>query len=133
MPDLLLLIIKWILSSLDPEKEFNLATTLISKLNFNSVFNLAGQISLSNLVKYIENAKLLISNETGPVHIAAAVNTPLICISNGNHLGRFNPYPQSIFPKANYIYPKEVDNIIGTENFKQNRFRFKSKLDINEN
>jgi ADP-heptose:LPS heptosyltransferase len=114
------------------EKEFNLATILISKLNSNSVFNLAGQISLSNLVKYIENAKLLISNETGPVHIAAAVNTPLICISNGNHLGRFNPYPQSIFPKANYIYPKEVDNLIGTENFKQNRFRFKSKLDINK-
>jgi ADP-heptose:LPS heptosyltransferase len=113
------------------EKEYNLADLLASKLNSNSVYNLAGKVSLGNLVKYIQDAELLISNETGPVHIASAVCTPLICISNGNHLGRFNPYPKEIFQEANYIYPDEIENVINNDSFKENNFRFKSKLNIN--
>ncbi|MGD1006181.1 MAG: glycosyltransferase family 9 protein [Ignavibacteriaceae bacterium] len=114
------------------EKESNLTDLLTSKLNSNSVYNLPREVSLSILIKYIANAELLISNETGPVHIAAAVDTPLICISNGNYLGRFNPYPQEIFRNTSYIYPKEIENLINTDDLKHSNFRFKSKLDINE-
>ena len=114
------------------ENEKMLAETLISKLNPDYAYNLAGKVSLSSLVKYIEDAELLLSNETGPVHIAAAVNTPVICISNGNHLGRFNPYPKEIFQNAYYIYPHEVENIINSGSENQNNLRFKSEYDINE-
>jgi ADP-heptose:LPS heptosyltransferase len=101
-------------------------------LNSSSAYNLTGQIPLTSLVKYLEDAELLISNETSPVHIAAAVNTPVICISNGNHLGRFNPYPREIFQDAHYIYPGAVESIINAGHLDKNSFRFKSKLDINE-
>jgi ADP-heptose:LPS heptosyltransferase len=114
------------------EKEVSITNLLTSKLDPNSVYNLPGKVSLSMLIKYIENAELLISNETGPVHIAAAVNTPLICISNGKYLGRFNPYPKELFSSTSYIYPEEIENLTGTGNLNQSDYRFKSKLDINE-
>jgi lipopolysaccharide heptosyltransferase II len=42
--------------------------------------NLAGKTSLPELVALLKRAKLLISGDSGPMHIAAAVGTPLIAI-----------------------------------------------------
>ena len=56
------------------------------------VLDLVGRTSLGNLVSIIRGAKLLIGNETGSIHIAAAVSTPSICILGGGHFGRFVPY-----------------------------------------
>ncbi|MBI9084499.1 MAG: glycosyltransferase family 9 protein [Desulfobacterales bacterium] len=54
--------------------------------------NLAGDTTLSDLVELIRDARLLISNETSAIHIAAAVSTPSVCILGGGHYGRFLPY-----------------------------------------
>ncbi len=42
------------------------------------VLDLAGKLGLGELACLIEDAGLLISNNTGPVHIAAAVQTPVV-------------------------------------------------------
>lgn len=42
--------------------------------------NLAGKTSLPQLVALLKQANLLISGDSGPMHIAAAVGTPLIAI-----------------------------------------------------
>lgn len=42
--------------------------------------NLAGKTSLPQLAALLQHADLLISGDSGPVHIAAAVGTPLIAI-----------------------------------------------------
>lgn len=88
--------------------------------------------TLVELAKLISEAKLLISNDTSAIHMSASVNTPFICISNGNHFGRFHPYPKEIFDKAYYIYPPEIMN--GIDNFEllSKKYRFGSDLDINE-
>ncbi len=112
--------------------ETEIAEHISHKLNSSKVYNLAGNISLSSLVKYIEDAKLLISNETSSVHIAAAVNTPFVCISNGNHLGRFNPYPKEIFDDAFYVYPPQIKGMINNFDNEENKFRFSSELNIND-
>jgi len=52
-----------------------------------------GKTSLTELISLISQAQLLIGNETSAVHIAAAVNTPAICLLGGGHYGRFMPYP----------------------------------------
>lgn len=70
-----------------------------------SIKDLTGKTSLVELVDLIASSDLLISNETSAVHIAASVGTNAICISNGNHFGRFNPYPQSLSTKVITIYP----------------------------
>ena len=42
--------------------------------------NLAGELSIAELILLIEAAPVLISNNTGPVHIAAAVGTPVVVL-----------------------------------------------------
>jgi lipopolysaccharide heptosyltransferase II len=50
--------------------------------------NVAGQLDLPTLAAVIGGARLLISNNTGPVHIAAAVGTPVVdlyALTNPQH------------------------------------------------
>lgn len=66
--------------------------------------NWAGRASLTQLASIIAGAKILISNETGAVHIGAAVGTRSVCIVGGGHYGRFMPYqleaPSRRLPQA---------------------------------
>ena len=55
--------------------------------------DLSGSTTLPQLAEVLRGAKLLVSNDTSAVHIAAAVDTPSICILGGGHFGRFLPYP----------------------------------------
>jgi lipopolysaccharide heptosyltransferase II len=51
-------------------------------------FSLAGQLSLGALGAVLEMAPLLISNNTGPVHVAAALGTPIVdlyALTNPQH------------------------------------------------
>lgn len=54
--------------------------------------NWAGRTSIEGVAGVIRRANLLVGNETSAVHIAAAVNTPSVCILGGGHFGRFLPY-----------------------------------------
>jgi len=53
---------------------------------------LIGRTSLPELVAIISGARLLVGNETSAIHIAAAVQTPSLCLLGGGHFGRFIPY-----------------------------------------
>ena len=46
----------------------------------NGAVNLAGELSVAEFIALIAAAPLLISNNTGPVHIAAAVGTPIVVL-----------------------------------------------------
>ena len=90
------------------------------------VTNLTGKSSLTELVSIIESSRLLISNESAAVHIAAALDKNFICVSNGNHFGRFNPYPKEICNVGYFIYPDEIRET------SDETLRFNSELDINK-
>ena len=83
------------------------AELIIDKSLVNEGVNLAGKTTLSQFCELVRGAKLLIGNETSAVHIAAATNTPSICLLGGGHFGRFMPYsgkvrgvkPVAIFSK----------------------------------
>jgi len=53
---------------------------LTAKMIDQSVHNFAGKISISQLASLLKRCALLISNDSGPVHIASAVDTPVISI-----------------------------------------------------
>lgn len=97
-----------------------------------NVINVAGNTSLPELIDYISNAALLVSNETSAVHIAAAVNTPVVCVSNGNHFGRFNPYPASVSDLVYTVYPD--DSFYDPQNYLayNEQFKLQSDLDIRQ-
>ena len=51
--------------------------------------NYAGKTTLTGLVSIISRARLLIGNESGPIHLAAALGTPCVSVVGGGHFGRF--------------------------------------------
>lgn len=54
--------------------------------------DLTGGTTLPSFAALIKGAVLLLANESGAVHIAAAVGTRSICFIGGGHYGRFVPY-----------------------------------------
>ena len=70
-----------------------------------NVENGAGGQTLSEFIAKVNNASLLITNETSAAHIGVAVDTETICVSWGNHLGRFNPYPEEMTDRIHYVFP----------------------------
>lgn len=100
--------------------------------NFERRFvNLFGN-TLTELTRLIADAQLVISNDTSAVHISAAVNTPVICISSGQYFGRFQPYPQEVFAKAFSIYPPAVMNELHNHEHLSQKYRYGSDRNINE-
>lgn len=56
------------------------------------VANLAGQTSLSELMALLRGARLVVSNDTGPGHIAAASGVPLVLMFGRSNPIRVAPY-----------------------------------------
>ena len=79
------------------------------------IANLAGQTSLSELVALLKAARLVVSNDTGPGHIAAALAVPLVMIFGRSNPARVAPYsrPQcvvAIEPDSRGLQPDSADS-----------------------
>jgi lipopolysaccharide heptosyltransferase I len=81
------------------EKQFNLKcfvggapneVSLASQIR--GATNLAGKTNLRQLTALIERAALVISNDSGPMHLAAALNKPLISLFGPTNPTRTGPY-----------------------------------------
>lgn len=96
------------------------------------VVDVSGKTTLSQLGKIISNAKFLISNETSSVHFAAAVNTPFVCISNGQRFGRFMPYPEEMKINGTYIFPPKMEEHYFDKEYLIENFNMFLDLNINE-
>jgi heptosyltransferase-1 len=59
------------------------------------ITSLAGQTSLGELVALLNSAKLVVSNDTGPGHIAAALGRPMVLIFGRSNPARVAPYGRS--------------------------------------
>jgi len=64
----------------------------IKNLTDVPIENFAGQTTLGELVALIKAAKLVVSNDTGPGHIAAALGTPLVMMFSWSNPARIAPY-----------------------------------------
>jgi ADP-heptose:LPS heptosyltransferase len=63
---------------------------------------LTGKLSPIELSAVIRHTKLFISNDTGPMHIAAILGVPLVAIMGPGDLVRFDP--RNISPNASMLY-----------------------------
>ncbi|SDR95051.1 ADP-heptose:LPS heptosyltransferase [Mucilaginibacter mallensis] len=86
--------------------EAAVAEYLTNALPQGEVINLTGKTTLPQLVELIGSAALVVSNETSAIHIAAAAQTPAICILGGGHFGRFAPYPAHMAQTTICAYEK---------------------------
>lgn len=112
-------------------QERPICDSISSRLPNVKTENRAGETTLVELLTLIGNSVLLISNETSAVHLAAGTKTSFICISNGNHFGRFNPYPKNIFRSSVTVYPDErfYKDEMRAEMIEQTKYI--SEIDIN--
>lgn len=56
--------------------------------------NLAGQTSLPEMVEWLRSASLLVTNDSGPMHVAAALGRPVIGLFGPTEPSRTGPYGQ---------------------------------------
>ncbi len=105
----------------------------LSHLSKTPVIKLAGSLSLKQLVALLASAKIVLSNDTGPGHIAAALNTPVVMIFGYSNPARVAPYnrPNSFVAiddgsrgdKTNNFAPRyDVKNITIDMTFEKLRF-----------
>jgi lipopolysaccharide heptosyltransferase I len=59
------------------------------------VTNIAGKTALGELVILLKKAKLVVSNDTGPGHIAAALGAPLVIMYSWSNPARIAPYKRN--------------------------------------
>lgn len=107
-------------------------------MKFKKCFNgsyvdLVGKTSLVDLLYVIYNGNIMIANETLAPHFAVALGMiNLFIIYNGNHYGRFTPYPKEVSENYHVIYHPEIENNLDEYIKLSNSYGFGSKLDINE-
>jgi lipopolysaccharide heptosyltransferase I len=66
----------------------------LARVNPESCLDLTGRISLPEMVEWIRQCELMISNDTGPMHVAAAMAKPLVAIFGPTEPRRTGPYGQ---------------------------------------
>tara|TARA_B100000508_G_C11463248_1_gene280243 strand:- start:4078 stop:4815 length:738 start_codon:yes stop_codon:yes gene_type:complete len=69
------------------------------KINSDRVINTAGKTSIDEAIGIIENAQLMITNDTGPMHIGFSVKVPVICL-----FGPCSPDQYGMSENAHIIY-----------------------------
>jgi len=74
--------------------EDSAAGAAISQAAPQQCLDLTGKISLPEMVEWIRLSELMISNDTGPMHVAAALGKPVIAIFGPTEPRRTGPYGQ---------------------------------------
>jgi len=64
---------------------------IISQLH-QTAFNLAGETNLIQLAALLRRAEIMVTTDTGPMHIAAAVGTPVVALFGPTAPWRTGPY-----------------------------------------
>lgn len=90
----------------------------------NPLLNLTGKTSLAELLTVFSKAALLISVDTGSIHLAAAVGCPIAGIFNGSQYKRFAPYPANLCEAFIAVYPDEIENDLLNEAIVKEKYEF---------
>ena len=67
---------------------------IIERVEPERCFNLCGQTSLLEMVEWVRLCDLMITNDTGPMHAAAALGKPLVALFGPTEPRRTGPYGQ---------------------------------------
>ncbi len=73
------------------KRERDLAEKIKGLMKIEAI-NLAGKTTLGELAALLEKSSLLITNDTGPMHLASAVKCPTVAIYGPGNWLRYGPY-----------------------------------------
>ncbi len=92
----------------DTAEEKDYVDGVIEKMD-NGAFNFAGRTDLHELFCLIEKCELYISNDTGPMHVAAAQGVPTIGLFGPQLIERFAPYGENNIAIRNCLHKPYVN------------------------
>jgi ADP-heptose:LPS heptosyltransferase len=103
------------------------------KIYGRDYINLVGTTSLVDMIEILSSANLVITNETFAHHLAVALSVKnIVVISNGNHFGRFIPYPNEIWDSYYPVYHPDIEKDLSEYEKLSNKYGYGSNLNINE-
>ena len=71
-----------------------------------AVENLCGKLTLPQVVYLMSQCVLGVTNDSGGIHLLAALNKPGVAVSNCFSFGFFHPYPREISDSVSFVYPQ---------------------------
>ncbi len=75
--------------------------------NGETIIDMTGKTNLPGLMDILQSAALVVSNDTGPMHLAIGLQAPTVAIVGGGHFGSFIPYPEQATPhNVRFVYEK---------------------------
>jgi len=74
-----------------PEDQ-KIADAIISKSTNKNIISMTGKSSMGELVELIRYCKIFISNDSGPMHIASAIGTPVFALFGPTDSSKTGPY-----------------------------------------
>lgn len=74
----------------------------------SEVVDRTGALTLTQMTKLVRGAEVVVSNETMGIHMAVALRTRFVCVSNGTLFGRFLPYPDDMLAGSEYVFPDRM-------------------------
>lgn len=83
--------------------ERKLNNRIFHRIDSNRVTDFTGRTSVLQLAALLKRCKLLVTNDTGPMHVAAAAGTPVVAV-----FGPTDPVTTSPFGNNHLIIRKEV-------------------------
>jgi ADP-heptose:LPS heptosyltransferase len=81
------------------------ARTIRQAAPANAVEDFCGQLTLPQIVYLMSRCALGVTNDSGGIHLLAALNKPGVAVSNCNTFGLFHPYPREISDSVSFVYP----------------------------
>jgi ADP-heptose:LPS heptosyltransferase len=63
-----------------------------------NIIDMTGKTDLPELMDILNSATLVVTNDTGPMHLSIGLGTPTVAIIGGGHFGSFVPYPKQATP-----------------------------------
>ena len=88
------------------------------------LLNLTGKTSLPEMLTVLQKASMLLSVDTGSVHLAAAVGCPVTAIFNGSQYKRFAPYPKELSAHFIAAYPKHIQQELADDEMVRRKYEF---------
>jgi ADP-heptose:LPS heptosyltransferase len=69
------------------------------------MINRYARTTLPELLDLMKSAAAVVSNDTGPAHLAIALGVPSVVVVGGGHFGSFVPYPADVTPSnARFVF-----------------------------
>ena len=82
---------------------------IAAALTSDQVIDLIGKTTVPGLMDLLKHASAVLTNDTGPAHLAIALGVPTLVLVGGGHFGSFVPYPDAVCPSTARFLNVEMD------------------------